>query len=127
MGVGFNAPITKYITKDYEPKFYPTDGRYTFQSITTSVETFDNMALFFLGQTGLLLTGAYTCLIFYLIKKKNENADTKLQSFFLLTVLIGFAVHSMTYDSLRYPHLNWLFHSLLGLLAKNNAFRSENL
>lgn len=43
-GIGFNSPITKYITKDYEPK-YPADSKYTFLSITTGVETFDNMAL----------------------------------------------------------------------------------
>ena len=81
------------------------------------------MALFFLGQTGLLFTGAYACLIFYLtkilIKNSNENADIKLQGMLLLTVLVGFTVHSMTYDSLRYPHLNWLFHSLLGLIANH--------
>jgi len=125
-GIGFNAPITKYITKDYEPKFYPADSKHTFPSIITGVETFDNMALFFLAQTGLLFTGAYICLIFYLIKNltkknNNENASIKLQSTLLLTVLIGFAVHSMTYDSLRYPHLNWVFHSLLGLMANFNV------
>ena len=42
-------------------------------------------------------------------------------------VLIGFAVHSMAYDNLRYPHLNWIFHSLLGLVANNHVFRSVNL
>ena len=41
-----------------------------------------------------------------LIKNSNENADIKLQGMLLLTVLVGFTVHSMTYDSLRYPHLN---------------------
>ena len=130
-GIGFNTPVTKYIPKFYKPKFYPTDSRYTFSSIITGVETFDNMALFFLGQTGLLFTGAYACLIFYLtkllIKNSNENADIKLQGILLLTVLVGFAVHSMTYDSLRYPHLNWLFHSLLGLIANHTSHFQINL
>jgi O-antigen ligase len=129
-GVGFSAPITKYITKDYEPKFYPADSKHTFPAIITGVETFDNMALFFLAQTGLLFTGAYVCLVLYLIRnltKKNNNgsADIKLQNTLLLTVLIGFAVHSMTFDSLRYPHLNWIFHSLLGLMANNSLFHQE--
>ena len=124
-GVGFNSPIIQYITKDYAPKFYPPDSRYAFPSIIRGVETFDNMALFFLGQTGLLFTGAYICLIFYLINKKSGDADTKLQCLLLMTVLTGFAVHSMTYDSLRYPHLNWLFHSLLGLIANKHTFCPE--
>lgn len=128
-GVGFNAPIKKYVPDSYKPKFYPTDSKYTFPSIITGVETFDNMALFFLGQTGLLFSGVYGYLIFYLIKnwrqKINENADIKQQSLLLLTVLIGFAIHSMTYDSLRYPHLNWLFHSLLGLMANYSLFQQE--
>ena len=130
-GIGFNAPLTKYISKDYEPKIYPADSKYTFQSIITGGETFDNMALFFLAQTGLLFSGAYVCLIFclinILIKNNNENMDIKQQRILLLIILIGFSVHSMTYESLRYPHLNWLFHSLLGLVANNHVFRSKIL
>ena len=130
-GIGFNAPVTKYIPKDYEPIVYPTDGKNSFLGITTGGRTFDNMALFFLAQTGLLFTEAYVCLIFglmkFLIKNNNENVAIKQQGILLLTVLIGFAIHSMTYDSLRYPHLNWLFHSLLGLVANHHAFRSESL
>ena len=130
-GIGFNTPVTEYIPKLYKPKFYPPDNKYTFSSIIRGVETFDNMALFFLGQTGLLFTGAYACLIFYLtkllIKNSNENADIKLQGILLLAVLVGFAVHSMTYDSLRYPHLNWLFHSLLGLIANHTSHFQINL
>ena len=128
-GMGFNTPIRKYIPENYKPKFYPKESRYTFPSMITGVETFDNMGLFFLGQTGLLFTGAYVCLIFYLIKnltkKNNKSAGMKLQSTLLLTVLICFAVHSMTYDSLRYPHLNWIFHSLLGLMANCSLFHQE--
>ena len=40
----------------------------------------------------------------------------------LLIVVAGFIVHSMTFDSLKYPHLNWLFHSFLGLMAHSRKF-----
>lgn len=128
-GVGFNTPVRKYVPQNYKPLIYPADSKYTFPSIITGTETFDNMALFFLGQTGLLFSGAYGFLIIYLIlnlnKRANENAYIKPQSILLLIVLIGFTAHSMTFDSLRYPQLNWLFHSLLGLIANCSLLHQE--
>jgi hypothetical protein len=128
-GVGFNAPITKYIPANYQPKFYPADRQYSFPEIIRGVETFDNMALFFLGEMGGLFTLAYSGLAIYLLKPLillgKANTKTRNQSILLFLVLVGFFVHSTTYDSLRYPHLNWIFHSLLGLIANNHSCRSE--
>ena len=41
----------------------------------------------------------------------------------LLIVLLGFLAHSMTFDSLKYPHLNWVFHSFLGLLVQGKRIK----
>ena len=87
------------------------------------------MALFFLGEMGGLFTLAYSGLAIYLLKPLillgKANTKTRNQSILLFLVLVGFFVHSTTYDSLRYPHLNWIFHSLLGLIANNHSCRSE--
>jgi hypothetical protein len=46
---------------------------------------------------------------------------------FIMAALIGFFVHSMTYDSLRFPNLNWIFHSILGMmLGLANAYSKTN-
>jgi O-antigen ligase len=130
-GLGFNAPLNRYISQDYQPKFYPANRTPSFYSIIRGVETFDNMALFFLGGMGVLFTLAYSGLAVYLLKPLilpgKANTKTRNQSILLLLVLVGFFVHSMTYDSLRYPHLNWIFHSLLGLIANQHASPSKNL
>jgi O-antigen ligase len=122
-GLGFNTPIKRYISGNYEPKFYPSDSAHSFASIVAGVQTFDNMALFFIGQTGILFSLAYLSFGYYLFKNLflagRANPEFKTQALLQTIVLIGFYVHSMTYHSLRYPHLNWLFNSLLGLAANH--------
>jgi hypothetical protein len=60
-------------------------------------------------------------LIIYLLRNIfrsiREKPEKRLHAVLLLTPLFGFFIHSMTFDSLIYPHLNWLFHSYLGLMA----------
>jgi hypothetical protein len=34
-----------------------------------------------------------------------------------LLALLGFAIHSLSYDSLVFPPVNWVFHVQLGLMA----------
>jgi hypothetical protein len=36
-------------------------------------------------------------------------------------VLLGFAIHSLTYDSLLFPPVNWLFHVQVGIMAGYQA------
>ena len=93
----------------------------------TGVTVFDNMALTFLGETGGLFSAAYFCLIFYLIKNKATYCleDEKRQFVLFLIVLTGFLAHSMTFDSLKYPHLNWIFHSFLGLLVSRKRIEQD--
>jgi hypothetical protein len=42
-----------------------------------------------------------------------------------LLVLLGFAIHSLSYDSLLFPSVNWLFHVQLGLMAGYQVGGSE--
>ncbi len=139
-GLGFNSPLSKFIPKDYESKIFPKNkykyykpylepekqhGNYSFINMITGATIFDNMALTFLGETGGLFSAAYFCLIFYLINNKAINCsdDEKRRFGLLLIVLSGFLAHSMTFDSLKYPHINWIFHSFLGLLTENKRIK----
>ena len=121
-GLGFNSSLSRFIPDDYESKIFPRDGKHSFYEMAYNLNIFDNMALTFLGETGGLFSAAYICLIAFLIKNKasiaHRNKDEMMRFSFLLIVLVGFMAHSMTFDSLKYPHLNWIFHSLLGLLAQ---------
>ena len=36
-------------------------------------------------------------------------------------VLLGFAIHSLSYDSLLVPPVNWLFHVQVGIMAGYHA------
>ena len=126
-GLGFNSPLSQFIPNDYESKIFPKnkgkhiDGKLSFIDMITGITVFDNMVLTFLGETGVLFSAAYFCLIFYLIKNKVTycHKDEKRRFGLLLIVLSGFLAHSMTFDSLKYPHLNWIFHSFLGLLVQS--------
>ena len=49
---------------------------------------------------------------------KNSSSPSKdIELMSLVSVMVGFLVISCTFDTLRFPNLNWLFHSLLGLLV----------
>ena len=126
-GLGFNSPLSRFIPNDYESKIFPRNGKHSFHDMVANLNVFDNMALTFLGETGGLFSAAYFCIIIYLIKSKaayyNEAEKRRLGS--LLIVIAGFLAHSMTFDSLKYPHLNWVFHSLLGLLAQSKRIKPK--
>jgi O-antigen ligase len=128
-GLGFNSSLSRFIPDDYESKFFPRDGKHSFYGMSRNLNIFDNMALTFLGETGGLFSAAYICLIVFLIKNKASiayrNKDKMMRSSFLLIVLVGFMADSMTFDSLKYPHLNWIFHSILGLLAQREVIRKK--
>jgi len=120
-GLGFSTPLARHIPENYESKFYPADSKPSFSSMVTGVQTFDNMLLCFIGETGGLFTLACLGLVAILLKKslpvQKLSPDTRNKTILMLIVLSGFLIHSMTFDSLKYPHLNWIFHSILGILA----------
>jgi hypothetical protein len=38
-----------------------------------------------------------------------------------MLILLGFAIHSLSYDSLLFPPVNWVFHVQLGIMAGYHA------
>jgi O-antigen ligase len=124
-GLGFNSSLSRFIPNDYEPVTYPNDSQSNFKGMVAGVKVFDNMFLCFLGEAGGFFTLAYTGLILYLLmgayKNRQSDSHERIYTILILIVLVGFVSHSTTFDSLKYPHLNWIFHSLLGLIARCNV------
>ena len=124
-GIGFSAPITRYIPSDYESKIYPSDRELSFPSVTRGVQTFDNMVLCLIAEAGtlfvLIYLGLFVCLLRNSLSLTRSIPHARYAVTVVWTLLIGFLVHSMTFDSLRYPQLNWMFHSIIGL-AMNLGF-----
>ena len=120
-GIGFNAPIVRFIPPDYEAKYFRSDRGFSFNSVVAGVQTFDNMILCFFAEAGSLFALTYIFLFGCLFKRSFRlvgiGFGARFYIFGIGAIVIGFAVQSLTFDSLRYPHLNWVFHSILGVLA----------
>ena len=118
----------RFIPIDYKSKIYPKDNDLSFYHMTRGLNIFDNMILSLLAEAGGAFTVVYLSLLIYSIKclfrNSKINGDVRLQNWFIFAILIGFFSHSMTFDSLKFPNLNWLFHSVLAL-AVNYAKKKE--
>lgn len=125
-GLGFNSPLSRFVPYGYKPRIYSQHGRSSFFGMTRGVQVFDNMLLSFMGEMGGLFALAYIGFLAYVLKNiglvRSENANVRAHTSLLLIVVAGFLLHSLTFDSLKYPHLNWIFHSLLGLMAHSQVF-----
>jgi O-antigen ligase len=117
MGTGLR-PFTheKYLS-DYQDYFNLT----RFQRTLRRIQTFDNMLLTAFVELGSLMSLSYLALIGLIIVKYYRRlpllAEGRGLDLYRLAALIGFTVSSMTYDSLLFPPVNWLFHMQLGILA----------
>jgi hypothetical protein len=126
-GLGFNSPLTRFVPYDYKSRIYSQYSGSSFVEMTSGgIQVFDNMLFSFLGEMGGLFTLAYTCLFAYVLKnnnlRQNGNTNIRTHASFIFIVIVGFFIHSLTFDSLKYPHLNWMFHSLLGIMARSQGF-----
>jgi O-antigen ligase len=85
------------------------------------LQTFDNMLVTSLVELGTLMTIAYLWLISLISakywRKLRSDPPFPRGEIYRILVLLGFAIHSMTYDSLVFPPVNWLFHVHLGIMA----------
>ena len=91
-----------------------------FQQHLRKFNTFENIFLAFLVEMGGLFTITYFGGLLYIMGrclKNSPSASKDIEVMSLVSVMVGFLVISCTFDTLRFPNLNWLFHSLLGLLV----------
>jgi hypothetical protein len=85
------------------------------------LQTFDNMLVTALVELGSLMTLVYLGLVVLIIhrfwRQVRPYQESRGRDFFRLLPLVGLAVHSLIYDTLLFPQINWLFNVQLGILA----------
>jgi O-antigen ligase len=128
-GIGFKGNVTQYLD-DYEVKFDHNFSYIDYKQYVLIYQAYENIILTFMVELGGLFSMVYFGGIIYLVvisfKKLRAPPQKDLVGMFIISVLVGFAVVSCTFDTLRYPQLNWLFHSLLGLLVNVSSKQAKN-
>ncbi|MDP2046433.1 MAG: O-antigen ligase family protein, partial [Deltaproteobacteria bacterium] len=118
LGTGLRAFSHESYLTDYQVHNKSLD---TFKKTAIKLQTLDNMILTGFVELGSIMTICYLGLILYIIVRYCHITQpfslNHKKEFVLLLPLLGLAIHSMTYDSLIFPQINWLFHVQLGILA----------
>ncbi len=126
-GTGLRAFAHEKYLEDYHQRNREIED---FGETVKGLQTFDNMVVTGLVEMGSLLTLAYLALIALIIYryrlKIGPFSSSRNIEFLWLLPLIGLAVHSLTYDSLMFPPINWLFHVQLGILAGYNCNNTDH-
>jgi hypothetical protein len=121
LGVGFNANFAPYLAT-YDSQITQLIPEMDFHSYFRVNQTFENIFLAFLIQFGGLFTITYFGGLFYfsnrsINKKVLISPQSRKEISLTIGAIIGFIVISLTFDTLRFPNLNWAFHSLLGFMV----------
>jgi O-antigen ligase len=119
LGVGYKANFIPYLD-GYDPVITKNLSEGLFYNYFRVNQTFENIILGFLIEFGGLFTILYFGgLLYFAFKNLRINKSLSFPKEFsiIIAVFIGFAAMSFTFETLRFPNLNWAFHSLLGLLA----------
>jgi hypothetical protein len=118
MGIGLRPYTHEKYLPDYH--LHNQDLREFPQAVAT-LQTFDNMLLTAFVEMGSLMTLLYLGLIAIIVIRYGRilwsSSESSPLGWYRLLVLFGFAIHSLTYDSLLFPSVNWLFHVQLGIMA----------
>jgi ABC-type transport system involved in multi-copper enzyme maturation permease subunit len=128
MGIGLRPfDLENYLT-DYHQ--YNKKLR-NFPQEVAKVQTFDNMVLTGLVELGTVMTLFCLALVLVILVKYCRRLRSLPESspldWYRVLVLLGFAIHSLSYDSLLFPPINWLFHVQVGILAGYHVFEGARL
>ena len=118
MGIGLRPFTHQKYLGDYQPHIRKLKQ---FPEFAAHLQTFDNMLLTGFVELGTLMTLLYGGLVIFIIiryyRTLRSVPDSATIDWYRLLIMLGFAVNSLTYDSLLFPPLNWLFHAQLGIMA----------
>ena len=102
-----------------------------FPQQVAKLQTFDNTLLTGLVEFGTLMTLFYLALVMLILVRYCRTLRSLPESspldWYRVLVLLGFAIHSLTYDSLLVPPVNWLFHVQVGIVAGYHASAGARL
>jgi len=92
-----------------------------FPQAVAKLQTLDNMLLTGLVEMGTVMTLFYLGLVILILAKYCRRLRSWPESspldWYRVLIVLGFAIHSLTYDSLLFPPINWLFHVQVGIMA----------
>jgi hypothetical protein len=129
-GLGFKADLDPFLN-DYKLRLgnYFTKERY--RQYIKSLNTFENIALTYLIEWGCLFSIIYFGRVIYFVvaylRRTRKLSIRDMDGGILIAILFSFSIMSLTFDTLRFPNLNWIFHSFLGLLASLPKVTSSQL
>jgi len=102
-----------------------------FPQQVAKLQTFDNTLLTGLVEFGTVMTLFYLALVIAILVKYCRSLRSFPESspldWYRVLVLLGFAIHSLSYDSLLVPPVNWLFHVQVGIVAGYHASEGARL
>jgi O-antigen ligase len=122
MGIGLRSFSHDRYLHDYQ--VYNED-LHDFPKAVATLHTLDNMLLTAMVELGSLLALLYLALILVIVVRYGRKLwaapETPTLEWYRMLVLLGFAIHSLSYDSLLVVPVNWVFHVQLGLMAGSYA------
>jgi hypothetical protein len=119
-GLGFGGNLDPYF-KDYELRQGKYFSKSRYKQYIKSLNTFENIILTYTIEWGCLFAltyfGGITYIIVTYFMEVQKTANREIDGIFVIAIIISFSVISFTFDTLRFPNINWAFHTLLGLLV----------
>jgi hypothetical protein len=123
MGIGLRPFTHEKYSTDYRPH---NTALHDFPYAVATLQTFDNMVLTALVELGSFMTIVYLGLVIFILIRYGCTLwgfpESSALEWYRGLVLLGFAIHSLSYDSLLFPSVNWLFHVQVGIMAGYPAF-----
>ncbi|MCG2773594.1 MAG: O-antigen ligase family protein [Desulfobacterales bacterium] len=122
MGIGLRS----FTHEKYLPDYHlHNQDLHEFPQTVASLQTLDNMLLTGLVEFGTVMTlfylGLVICILVKYCRRLRSLPESSPLDWYRVLVLLGFAIHSLTYDSLLLPPVNWLFHAQVGIMAGYQA------
>ncbi len=118
MGIGLRPLSHARYLKDYHQL---NENLTDFSHSVEKLQTLDNMVLTAFVELGSLMALAYAALVILIMARYVRvlwsSPTSSTTDWYRLLIMLGLAIHSMSYDSLLFPPINWLFHVQLGLMV----------
>jgi hypothetical protein len=118
MGIGLRPRTHSKYLNDYHQS---NKNLIDFPQSVINLQTFDNMLLTAFVELGSSMTLAYLGLVIIImaryIRALQSSPAATITDWYRILVILGLALHSLSYDSLLFPPVNWLFHVQLGIMA----------
>jgi hypothetical protein len=119
-GLGFNADLDPFF-EDYKLRLGNYFSKERYREYIKTLNTFENIILTYLIEWGSLFSFVYFGGIIYIVApyfREANKTSMDMDGILVLAIVISFSIMSFTFDTLRFPNINWAFHSLLGLMVK---------